>query len=256
MECELCGQDNPPEARFCSNCGTSLVAREAPSAAIQCPQCGQDNPGETFFCTNCGADLTRMGEPPSPTEGAPLREQGPAVPERAGFWTKYRWPALALAAVAVVVVVLVMRAQQAETLVPDYSFTVLEFRELVEVEVKGGEEGEVEMKWIPATGVIDGQEKALTSRYFKENTYVARDSIGGVELLFKWTGEGSKLCEQITQRLIGKPMGIFVDGEPLLGEDGKPIAPIVQSVLRDSGRITGLSRNEATELSRRLNAAR
>lgn len=144
----------------------------------------------------------------------------------------------------------------AETLVPDYSFTVLEFRELVGVEVEGGEEGEVEMKWIPATGVIDGQEKALTSRYFKENTFVVPGELGGVELHFEWTEEGSKLCEQITQRLIGKPMGIFIDGEPLLGDDGQPIAPIVQSVIRDRGQIEGLSLNEATELSRLLNAAR
>ncbi len=26
MECEVCKQDNPPEARFCGNCGAALVA--------------------------------------------------------------------------------------------------------------------------------------------------------------------------------------------------------------------------------------
>lgn len=34
MECKVCGQDNPPEARFCAKCGATLVAEvEAPAAA-------------------------------------------------------------------------------------------------------------------------------------------------------------------------------------------------------------------------------
>lgn len=34
MECKVCGQDNPPEAGFCANCGATLVAEvEAPAAA-------------------------------------------------------------------------------------------------------------------------------------------------------------------------------------------------------------------------------
>jgi preprotein translocase subunit SecD len=133
---------------------------------------------------------------------------------------------------------------------------LLEFRELVEVPVEGGEEGEVEQKWMPATAMIDGQEKVLTSSYFRENTYVATDNMGGIDLRFEWTEEGSKLSEIITGRLIGKPLGIFEGDEPLLGDDGRPIAPTVQSVIRESGRITGLSITEATELSKQLNAGR
>ena len=34
MECKVCGQDNPPEAGFCGNCGAALVAAvEPPSLA-------------------------------------------------------------------------------------------------------------------------------------------------------------------------------------------------------------------------------
>ena len=34
MECKVCGQDNPPEAGFCGNCGAALVAAvEPPSSA-------------------------------------------------------------------------------------------------------------------------------------------------------------------------------------------------------------------------------
>jgi len=133
---------------------------------------------------------------------------------------------------------------------------LLEFRELVEVPVEGGEEGEVEEKWVSAKALLNGQEKVLNSSYFKENTFVSRDNMGGIELRFEWTKDGSELSEQITGRLIGKPLGIFEGDVPLLGDDGRPIAPTVQAVIKESGRITGLSFNEASELSHQLNAGR
>ncbi len=126
---------------------------------------------------------------------------------------------------------------------------LLEFRELVTD--KDGNE-----TWIPAKGTIDGQERVLTSSYFKENTYVDHDNLGGILLFFEWDEEGGKLSEQITGRLIGKPLGIFEGDEPLLGDDRYPIAPIVQSKITSRGQITGLSLKEATELSKQLNAGR
>jgi len=125
---------------------------------------------------------------------------------------------------------------------------LLEFQERVE---KDGE-----TKWVPATAVVSGQEKALTSSYFRENTYVGTGDFGEVLLLFEWNSEGSKLSGEITGRLIGEPLGIFLSGEPLLGDDGEPIAPIVQSKITDRGQIEGLSLNEAQELSQLLNAGR
>lgn len=110
--------------------------------------------------------------------------------------------------------------------------------------------------WKPATAVVDGVEKELTSRYFKENTYVAQDNFGAVVLLFEWDTEGSQLFEAITTRLIDKPLGIFEGDEALLGEDGKPVAPYVRAVITDRGQIEGLSLNEATRLSKQLNAGR
>jgi len=132
---------------------------------------------------------------------------------------------------------------------------ILEFGELAADEEEAKWENELG-RWKPATALIDGEEKALTSRYFKENTYIDRDDLGRIELLFEWDEEGSKLSEIITGRLIGKPMGIFEGDEPLLGEDDIPIAPIVQSTIVDRGVITGLSYNEATSLSKQLNAGR
>jgi len=126
---------------------------------------------------------------------------------------------------------------------------LLEFRELVI-------DGNGEEQWIPATGTIDGQEKVLNSSYFKENTYVTTDPFAGVLLIFEFDEEGARLSEEITGRLIGQSLGIFEGDEPLLGEDGQPIAPIIQSVISDKGQIEGLSLNEASELSKQLNAGR
>jgi len=111
-------------------------------------------------------------------------------------------------------------------------------------------------RWKPATAVIDGEEKTLTSRYFKENTYLSQDSLGRIELVFEWDEEGSRLSEEITARLLNQPLGIFEGEEALKGEDDRPIAPIVQAVISDRGVITGLSLNEASSLSIQLNAGR
>jgi len=122
-----------------------------------------------------------------------------------------------------------------------------------------GEEARWENKlgrWKPATAVIDGREKELTSAYFKENTYVDRDNLGGILLIFEWNEEGSKLSEEITSRLINKPLGIFEGEASLLGEDGRPIAPIVRAKITHRGQIEGLSYNEADSLSKQLNAGR
>ena len=132
---------------------------------------------------------------------------------------------------------------------------ILEFGELATDDEEAKWENELG-RWKPAIAVIDGEEKALTSRYFKENTYVDRDSLGRILLLFEWNEEGSQLSEEITGRLIDKPLGIFEGDEALLGEDGLPIAPVVRSVITDRGQIEGLSFNEASSLSIQLNAGR
>ncbi len=111
-------------------------------------------------------------------------------------------------------------------------------------------------KWKPATATIDGKQLELTSAYFKENTYVDTDQYGRLYLFFEWNEEGTKLSTEITGRMVGKQLAIFLGDEPLRGEDGKPIAPIVQSQITDRGQIEGLSLNDATELSRLLNAGR
>ncbi|MFC2070752.1 preprotein translocase subunit SecD, partial [Chloroflexota bacterium] len=111
-------------------------------------------------------------------------------------------------------------------------------------------------KWKPATAVIDDEEKELTSRYFKSNTQVGRDNMGQLELHFEWNEEGTELSTEITGRLIDQPLAIFDGDNPLLGEDGRLIAPYISSVITERGVITGLSLNDATLLSQQLNFGR
>lgn len=140
-----------------------------------------------------------------------------------------------------------------ETVTP--SATLLEFGELASANETARWENELG-RWKPAVAVIDGVEKALTSRYFKDNTYVNRGKQGEILLVFEWNEEGSRLSEAITSRLIDKPLGIFEGDKALLGEDGRPIAPTVMAVITDRGQIQGLSLKEATRLSQQLNAGR
>jgi preprotein translocase subunit SecD len=65
---------------------------------------------------------------------------------------------------------------------------ILEFGELVADEEEAKWENELG-KWKPATAVIDGEEKELTSRYFKENTYLSQDNLGRIILVFEWDKE-------------------------------------------------------------------
>ncbi|MFC1904940.1 protein translocase subunit SecD [Chloroflexota bacterium] len=132
---------------------------------------------------------------------------------------------------------------------------LLEFGELAADDEEAKWENELG-RWKPATATIGGEEKTLTSRYFKENTYVGQDNIAGLLLVFEWDEEGSQISEKITSRLIDKPLGIFEGDVSLLGEDGIPIAPNIRSVIKDSGQIEGLSFNDATSLSEQLNAGR
>jgi preprotein translocase subunit SecD len=128
-------------------------------------------------------------------------------------------------------------------------FTVLEFREQ-----------DAEGNWVPATGTVteDGEEKTLvlSSRYFKENTYVTINQAGRPLLIFEMDETGAKLFQQISSRLIGKRLAIFLGDEPLRGEDGNIIAPVVEETISDQGQIRGLSLADAQELSRLLNAGR
>lgn len=55
MKCPNCSFDNPPESKFCENCGNALEHA--------CPNCRKPVAANAKFCRNCGFNLTA---PPSP----------------------------------------------------------------------------------------------------------------------------------------------------------------------------------------------
>lgn len=126
----------------------------------------------------------------------------------------------------------------------------LDFREL-ELDPSGVplRDDQGKEKWKKATGKLeDGSDAALTGKYFERKTAVVfNQQTNSPEVSFQLTSDGAKLFEQISARLVKKPLGIFLDDELIS-------APTVQAVLRESGVITGLTLAEAQRLAIQLNA--
>ncbi len=104
-------------------------------------------------------------------------------------------------------------------------------------------------QFVPATGTLNGQQVPLTGAFLvpgrQQVTFQGR--AGLPEVAFEFNGDGAQLFQQITSRLVGKPLGIFLDGQ-------RVSAPIVQAVLSSNGVITGLGLDEARLLALQLNA--
>jgi preprotein translocase subunit SecD len=132
---------------------------------------------------------------------------------------------------------------------------ILEFAELVTGDEPAKWENELG-KWKPASAVIDGEQLDLTSLYIEDDSFVSRTQEGSLVLVFTWNQTGARLSEAITSRLIGKPMAMFEYDRPLLGDDGRPIAPVVRAIIYDRVQIEGLKAEEAARLSKQLNAGR
>ncbi|HEY3117161.1 MAG TPA: protein translocase subunit SecD [Chloroflexota bacterium] len=97
-----------------------------------------------------------------------------------------------------------------------------------------------------ATG-SDGTEKELTGAYLTKAD-VSFDQTNRPQINFTFNSDGGTLFGQITTRIKGKQLGIFLDGQPL------QIAT-VQDVIKDQGRITGgFTLDEAKNISIQLNA--
>lgn len=103
--------------------------------------------------------------------------------------------------------------------------------------------------WVIATATgLDGQDKQLTGKYFRPTAQVVFDQrTNRPQVSFEFDDEGSKLFEQLTSRLIGRPLGIFLDGQLIS-------APTVQAVISRNGVITGVELSEAKTLAIQMNA--
>ncbi len=103
--------------------------------------------------------------------------------------------------------------------------------------------------WVPSTGQLNGQAVPLTGAYLApgRQQVTFNGNAGLPQVAFQFNSDGATLFSQITQRLVGKPLGIFLDGQMVSD-------PTVQAVLSDSGVITGLSLDQAKLLALQLNA--
>jgi preprotein translocase subunit SecD len=107
---------------------------------------------------------------------------------------------------------------------------------------------------VPATGVVDGETKAMTGSYLDNNTAPIHYG-AGYAVQFETTGIGSKLMKQITQRALSFPQGdqrnlllVYLDNQLISSAN-------VTGVISDSGVITGQpSFTSAQDLSKLLNS--
>ena len=102
-------------------------------------------------------------------------------------------------------------------------------------------------KWKQASGEIEGKKIALKGSFLKPNAYVGTDQTGLPLVAFEFQNEGGELFRQLTSRLLGNRIAIFLDNEELS-------EPVVQAVISDRGQITNLPFDRAQELVVQLNA--
>jgi preprotein translocase subunit SecD len=127
----------------------------------------------------------------------------------------------------------------------------LDFREM-EVDASGDlvrdDNGKPKYVAIAKAKGSDGQERELTGKYLKPNAQVVLNpQTNKPEVAFEWNSEGAVLFEQITQRNLNKPLGIYLDNEPVSW-------PTVESVIKEKGVITGLNLEAAKTLAIQLNS--
>ena len=108
---------------------------------------------------------------------------------------------------------------------------------------------EFRAEWQIARATVDGEEVELTGERLEPGSAsVAFDpTTGAPEVQFKLDRQGREAFRLTTRRLIGQPIGIFLDDELVL-------QPRVESEIPNSPRITGLDLEEAQILAIQLNA--
>jgi len=104
-----------------------------------------------------------------------------------------------------------------------------------------------------ATSAVEGQPEwkntELSGKQLKRSDVLFDNTTGNVQIGLEFDAEGKDMFAEITARNIGKPVGIFLDGNPIT-------VPTVNEEIRDgSAVISGnFTLPEAKELSQNLNA--
>ena len=104
-------------------------------------------------------------------------------------------------------------------------------------------------QWAIATATLNGKEKELTGEHLKKAQANITPQTYQPIVAFEWDNEGAILFKQVTERNLGKPLGIFLDDELIS-------SPIVRGVIEERGIIESGAWNieEAELLAIQLNA--
>ncbi len=103
----------------------------------------------------------------------------------------------------------------------------------------------------------------LTGEYLKSAEVVIEQSANKIEISLEFTKDGEKIFEQITERNIGKPLAIYLDGMSIIDTNGDNeitnedlYAPVVQGKISGGKAvITGdLDLKKAKQIAQRLNS--
>ncbi|MEK7635521.1 MAG: protein translocase subunit SecD [Patescibacteria group bacterium] len=117
------------------------------------------------------------------------------------------------------------------------STPLLDFREILEINSSSGEEQQV---FMPTN---------LTGRYIKSASVASDNITNQPSISVEFNDEGAKIFEELTERNVGKPLGIFLDNNEIS-------APVVrEKISGGKAQISGqFTKNEAIQLVSRFNA--
>lgn len=116
---------------------------------------------------------------------------------------------------------------------------------------------------VDAEGKPVWKDVGLTGSEFKHAQASPMVSGGLWRVSFEFKPEGAKKFGELTSRLVGRQIGIFLDGEPTdRGADGHPVplgeyrgVTVREPILGGTGEITGnFNKDQAVDLSVKLNA--
>ncbi len=101
----------------------------------------------------------------------------------------------------------------------------------------------------PLSGHFEWKNTKLSGKQLKKSDVLFDNTTGNVQIGLEFDSEGKKMFSEITARNVGKPVGIFLDGDPIT-------IPTVNEEIRDGRAVISgnFSLADAKKLSQRLNA--